>query len=158
MQLTLISRRKRRAIEFTCRDLGRALVRVLLAGPWAAAIPPVNSPGQRPTRLLAPNSEKDRRRPGFYRALTTRVHHHLMMTRDDKSAVILGLRKHHGLLAAFLEAADKIDHKLPKLVNVKTRQASTAPQSPQVGKSPVSAFALRRANLVALECKRGAED
>ena len=67
-----------------------------------------------------------------------------MMTRDDKSAVILGLRKHHGLLAAFLEAAD----------NVKTRQASTAPQLPQVGPSPASAFALRRTNLVALKGKR----
>jgi hypothetical protein len=83
-----------------------------------------------------------------------------MMVRDDKSAVILGLRKHHGLLAAFLEAADKIDHKrmvigeMPKLVNVKTRQASTAPQLPQVGPSVGSAFAPRRANLVALECKR----
>jgi hypothetical protein len=92
-----------------------------------------------------------------------RVHHHIMMTRDDKSAVILGLRKHHGLLAAFLEAADKIDHKrmvigeTPKLVNVETCQASTAPQLPQVGPSAVSAFALRRANLVALECKRRAE-
>ncbi len=80
-----------------------------------------------------------------------------MMTRDDKSAVILGLREHHGLLAGFLEAADKIDHErmvigeMPKLVN------STAPQLPQVGRSPVSAFALRRANLVALECKRKAE-
>jgi hypothetical protein len=120
---------------------------------------------QRPTRLLALNSERVcvDRDCEFYRALTTRVHHHLMMTRDDKSAVILGLRKHHGLLAAFLEAADKIDHKrmvigeMPKLVNVKTRQASTAPQLPQVGPSPVSAFALRRANLVALECKRRAE-
>ena len=86
-----------------------------------------------------------------------------MMTRDDKSAVILGLRKHHRLLAAFLEAADKIDHKrmvigeMPKLVNVETRQASTAPQLPQVGPSAVSAFALRRANLVALECKRRAK-
>ena len=86
-----------------------------------------------------------------------------MMTRDDKSAVILGLRKHHGLLAAFLEAADKIDHKrmvigeMPELVNLKTRQASTASQWRQVGPSPVSAFALRRANLVALECKRRAE-
>jgi hypothetical protein len=84
-----------------------------------------------------------------------------MMTRDDKSAVILGLRKHHGLLAAFLEAADKIDRKrvigeMPTPVGVKTRQASTRPL-PQVGPSPVSAFALRRANLVALECKRMAE-
>jgi hypothetical protein len=86
-----------------------------------------------------------------------------MMTCDDKSAVILGLRKHHGLLAAFLEAADKIDHKrmvigeMPKLVNVETRQASTAPQLPQVGPSAVSVFALRRANLIALERKRRAE-
>ena len=86
-----------------------------------------------------------------------------MMTRDDKSAVIFGLRKHHGLLAAFLEAVDKIDHKrmvigeMPKLVKVKTRQASTAPQLPQIGPSAVSTFALRRTNLVALECKRRAE-
>ena len=86
-----------------------------------------------------------------------------MMTCDDKSAVILGLRKHHRLLAAFLEAADKIDHKrmvigeMPKLVNVETRQASTATQLPQVGPSAVSAFAPRRANLVALECKCRAE-
>ena len=85
-----------------------------------------------------------------------------MMTRDDKNAVIFGLRKHHGLLAAFLEAAIKIDYtrmvigEMPKLVNVETRQASTAPQLPQVGLSPVSAFALRRTNLVALECKRPA--
>ncbi|WP_167558739.1 hypothetical protein [Bradyrhizobium canariense] len=76
------------------------------------------------------------------------------MTRDDKSAVILGLRKHHGLLAAFLEATNKIDHKqvageMPKLVNM---EAHTPPASelPEDGhaKSPVSAFALRRANLV----------
>ena len=85
------------------------------------------------------------------------------MARDDKSAVIFGLRKHHGLLAAFLEAADKIDHKqmvigeMPKLINVTTRQGSTAPQLPRLGPSPVSAFALRRSNLVALECKCSAE-
>jgi hypothetical protein len=93
-----------------------------------------------------------------------RVHHPIMMTRDDKSAVTLDLRKHHGLLAAFLEAAAKIDHKrivigeMPKLVNVETRQASTTPQLPQVGPSAVSAFALRRVNLVArAEAKRRAE-
>jgi hypothetical protein len=77
-----------------------------------------------------------------------------MKTRDDKSAVIVGLRKHHGLLAAFLEAADKIDHKriaigeMPKSVNGEA-QASPASELPQDGltKSPASAFALRRANL-----------
>jgi hypothetical protein len=77
-----------------------------------------------------------------------------MMTRDDKSAVILGLRKHHRLLAAFLEAADKVDHErmvpgeMAKLVNATARQVS------QVGTSPVSAFALRRANLVTLVERR----
>jgi hypothetical protein len=80
-----------------------------------------------------------------------------MMTRDDKSVVIVGLRKRHGLLAAFLEAADKIGYKrvaigeMPKLVNVETHEASTAPELPQDGPStsPISVFALRRANLVA---------
>ena len=86
-----------------------------------------------------------------------------MTTCDDKSAVILDLRKNHGLLAAFLEAADKIDQKrmvigeTPKLVDVETCQASTATQLSQAGPSAVSAFALRRANLTALECKRRAE-
>jgi hypothetical protein len=77
-----------------------------------------------------------------------------MMTRDDKSAVILSLRKRHGLLADFLEATLKIDHKrmaigeLPQIVSLELHQASTAPRLPQVGPSPVSAFAFRRANLV----------
>src|SRR5215472_2975916 len=79
-----------------------------------------------------------------------------MMTRDDKSAVILGLRKRHRLLAAFLEAADKLDHRrtaigeMPKLVDVEPCQASTPPALPQLAPSPFLAFALRRANLVAL--------
>jgi hypothetical protein len=95
-------------------------------------------------------------RYGFYHALTTRVHHHLMMTRDDKSAVILRLRKRHGLLADFLEAALKIDHQrmvigeMPKLVAPDSGQASTAPQLPQVAPSSISPFAFRRANLVTL--------
>jgi hypothetical protein len=83
-----------------------------------------------------------------------------MKTRDDMNAVIEGLHKDHGLLAAFLEASDKIDwrplHKrvaigeTPQPVNLETREASTTPVLPQVApaKSPVSAFALRRANLV----------
>jgi hypothetical protein len=64
------------------------------------------------------------------------AHHHLMMTRDDKSAVILRLRKRHGLLADFLEAALKIDHRrmvigeMPKLVSLESGQAPTAPQLP----------------------------
>jgi hypothetical protein len=63
-----------------------------------------------------------------------------MMKRDDMSAVIEGLQKEQGLLAAFLEATHKIDwrtlHKpapireTPKPVNVE------------------SSFVLQRANLV----------
>ncbi len=83
-----------------------------------------------------------------------------MKTRDDMSAVIEGLQKDHRLLAAFLEATDKIDWRplhrrvaigeTAKLVNLETLEASTAPVLPQVGspKSPVSPFAFRRANLV----------
>jgi hypothetical protein len=82
-----------------------------------------------------------------------------METRDDKSAVMVDLHKHHGLLAAFLETTDKIDWRalkkrvpigeMPNPVNVETQQAS-ATVLPQVEplKSPVSAFAIRRANLV----------
>jgi hypothetical protein len=32
-----------------------------------------------------------------------------MKTRDNKSAVIEGLQRDHGLLAAYLEATDRID-------------------------------------------------
>ena len=75
-----------------------------------------------------------------------------MKNRDDMSAVIDGLRKDHSLLAAFLEAADKIDwralHRRVAIggtsepVNVEAHEASTAPEY------PVPAFAFRRANLV----------
>jgi hypothetical protein len=46
---------------------------------------------------------------GLYRALTTLAHHRAMKTRDNMRAVIEGLQRDHGLLAAYLEATDKID-------------------------------------------------
>ena len=72
----------------------------------------------------------------------------------------MGLHKHHGLLAAFLEATNKIDWRalqkrvpigeMPEPVNVETLQAAIAPELPEATplKPPVSPFALRRANLV----------
>jgi hypothetical protein len=95
-----------------------------------------------------------------YCVLTTLVHHRSSRLATKKGAVIMGLHKHHGLLAAFLEATDKIDWRalqkrvpigeMPELVNVATLQAAIAPELPEAAplKSPVSAFALRRANLV----------
>jgi hypothetical protein len=83
-----------------------------------------------------------------------------MKNRDDMSAVIEALHKDHRLLAAFLEATDKIDWRplhrqvaiceTPKPVNLETFEASTAPVLPEAGpqKSLVSPFAFRRANLV----------
>jgi hypothetical protein len=41
--------------------------------------------------------------------LTTLAHHHVMSNRDDMTGVIEGLQRDHVLLAAFLEATDKID-------------------------------------------------
>jgi hypothetical protein len=40
----------------------------------------------------------------IYLALTTLAHHYVMKTRDNMSAVIEGLQRQHGLLAAYLEA------------------------------------------------------
>ena len=92
-----------------------------------------------------------------------------MKTRDNMSAVIEGLQREQGLLAAYLESTDKIDwralHKrvvldkrvviaeTPKPVNVEARQVSAAPHSPQVPQSPevvpsTSPFVFRRTNLV----------
>lgn len=79
-----------------------------------------------------------------------------MKIRDNMSAVIEGLQSEHGLLAAFLEATDKIDwralHKqvaiggTPEPTNVDAQQASTAPHfSEEVRSTP---FVFRRANLV----------
>jgi hypothetical protein len=45
----------------------------------------------------------------LYRALTMVAHHHAMKTRDNMSAVIEGLQRDHGLLAAYLEATDRIE-------------------------------------------------
>jgi hypothetical protein len=65
-----------------------------------------------------------------------------MKTRDNINAVIEGLQRDHGLLAAYLEATDKIDwqalRKPVVMVNVEARQASSSP------------FVFRRANLVRL--------
>jgi hypothetical protein len=70
--------------------------------------------------------------------------------------MIEGLRKEHGLLAAFLEAADKLDCRafnrrvaMAKPINVEAHQASAAPVSPQVAppNPAASPFNIRRANL-----------
>jgi hypothetical protein len=39
----------------------------------------------------------------------TLAYHHVMKVSVSMSAVIEGLQKEHGLLAAYLEATDKID-------------------------------------------------
>jgi hypothetical protein len=82
-----------------------------------------------------------------------------MKTRGNMSAVIDGLQGEHGLLAAYLEATDKIGwralHKpmaiteTPKPVSVEAHQVSAAPQLPEVV-PPTSPFVLRRANLVGI--------
>jgi hypothetical protein len=80
-----------------------------------------------------------------------------MKSRDSMADMIEGLRKEHGLLAAYLEAADKIDCRLPsrrvataKPINVEAHQAFVAPVSPQV--APLvptpSPLVFQRANLV----------
>jgi hypothetical protein len=85
-----------------------------------------------------------------------------MKIRDNMSAVIESLQKEHGLLAAFLEATDKIDWRAlnkqvvigetpeisetPEPANVEAQQISIAPQLPEVG--PSASFTFRRANLV----------
>jgi hypothetical protein len=80
-----------------------------------------------------------------------------MKTRGNMSAVIDGLQREHGLLAAYLEATDKIGwralHKpmavteTPKPFSVEAHQVTAAPQLPEVV-PPTSPFVLRRANLV----------
>jgi len=79
-----------------------------------------------------------------------------MKIRDNMSAVIEGLQKDHALLAAFLEATDKIDwralHKQvaisapPEPANVEAQQIPIAPQLPEV--APSTSFIFRRSNLV----------
>jgi hypothetical protein len=96
----------------------------------------------------------------FYRALTTLAHHCVMKTRDNR-AVIEGLQRDHGLLAAYLEATNRIGwlplHKraviagTPEPVNVEAHTASIAPQLPEV--VPSTSFVFRRANLVRVSGK-----
>lgn len=79
-----------------------------------------------------------------------------MKIRDNMSAVIEGLQVDHGLLAAYLEATEKIDwralHKRTVLrealkpVTVQAHKAPTAPQLPE-GVPLKSSFVFRRANL-----------
>jgi hypothetical protein len=87
----------------------------------------------------------------------TLAYHHVMKIRDNMSAVIEGLQKDHGLLAAYLEATDKIDwralHKrvligeAPKPADVEAHHASTVPQLPEVVPSTLP-FVFRRANML----------
>jgi hypothetical protein len=83
-----------------------------------------------------------------------------MKNRDDMSAVIVGLHEDHALLAAFLEATDKIGwrplqertaiEEALQPVGAEAHKASIVPVLPQVEpvKSTVPPFAFRRANLV----------
>jgi hypothetical protein len=92
----------------------------------------------------------------LYQLLTTPAHHHGMKIRDNMSAVIAGLQKDHGLLAAFLEATDKIDWRAlnkqvvisrpPEPANVEAQELQIAPHLPDA--EPSSSFTFRRANLV----------
>jgi hypothetical protein len=80
----------------------------------------------------------------------------VMKNRGDMNAVIEGLHKEHRLLAAFLEATDKIDwrslHKhvaIGETVTPVNLEASLeAPPATEAPKTPVTPFAFRRANLV----------
>jgi hypothetical protein len=79
-----------------------------------------------------------------------------MKIRDNMSAVIESLQKDHGLLAAYLEATDKIDWRAlqkgvviseaPEPVNVEARPTPAAPELPEVVPSRPT-FTYRRANL-----------
>lgn len=82
----------------------------------------------------------------IYRALTTQMDHHVMKNRDDMNAVVEGLQRKHGLLAAFLEATLQRRAAVGEIsepINVEAHQ-QTAP-APD---STVVPFAFRRANLV----------
>ena len=90
-----------------------------------------------------------------------------MRTRDNISAVIKSLKRDHGLLAAYLEATDKINWRAlhnavviaetPEPLNVEAQRTPTAPELPEVVPTAPellevvpsrSAFVFRRANLV----------
>jgi hypothetical protein len=87
------------------------------------------------------------------------AHHQTMKSRDNMSAAIEGLQRDHGLLAAYLEATDRIDRRAlhkrvvigepPKPINVEAHHASTAaPLLSEVVLSTTSTFVFRRANLM----------
>ena len=92
----------------------------------------------------------------LYRALTMLAHLYVMKNRDNIGAVIKGLQRDHGLLAAYLEATDKIDRRAlhkrevigqtPRPIGVLGDKASTGPQPPKL--IPVTPFVFRRTNLV----------
>jgi len=89
-------------------------------------------------------------RPWIYRALTMLAHHYAMKNRGEMGALIEGLNKDGCLLAAFLEAAHRIDwralnRRQTMAINMEACQTST-PASPQV--APLKSFAFRRTNLV----------
>jgi hypothetical protein len=76
-----------------------------------------------------------------------------MKTRDNR-VVIEGLQRDYGLLAAYLEATNRIDWRplqraviagTPEPVNIEAHTASTAPQLPKV--VPSTSFVFGRANL-----------
>ena len=62
------------------------------------------------------------------------AHHRIMKSRDKMSAVIEGLQRDHGLMAAYLEANDRIGWRAlnkrvvigepPKSINVEAHQTS----------------------------------
>ena len=77
------------------------------------------------------------------------AHHYAMKSRGELSALIEGLNKDQYLLAAFLEAAHRIDWRalnkpVTMAINMEARQTST-PASPQVAPSRPAKFAFRRA-------------
>jgi hypothetical protein len=71
------------------------------------------------------------------------AHDHVMKTRDNMTAMIDGLQRRHGLLAAYLEATDKIDRRAP-------HQRVVIVETPEV----TSPFVFRRANLVPVPTRR----
>jgi hypothetical protein len=89
----------------------------------------------------------------IYRALTKQADHRLMKNRADMNGVIEGLQSEQVLLAAFLEATDKIDWRalqkrvaigeMPEPINMEAHQ-----QTSIAAETAVSPFAFRRANLV----------
>ena len=73
------------------------------------------------------------------------AHHHVMKTRDNMRAVIDGLQRKHGLLAAYLEATDKIDRRA-------LHQRAVIAEIPEVPST--SPFVFRRANLVPVPARQ----